>query len=130
MNVTGLDHISVAVRDMEQAERNWEQVLGRKAGAHSTPEETPHTQFFFGDGKPYIELLSSTSPDGEVAKFVERRGEGLYLACFRVDDVSAAAAELKDLGYRVFQYGEEHTTFIHPKDLNGVLLEITEREER
>ncbi|MEK7354757.1 MAG: VOC family protein [Chloroflexota bacterium] len=129
MKVNRLDHISIAVKNLGEAQKIWEPVLGK-----SKPDEEyedVHEKIRvarYWTGEVGFELMESTSPDGEVAKFVERHGEGVMIISLNVDNTRDGVAELKGLGYpfvgsvRPFREGEY--AFIHPKAVNGVLLEL------
>jgi len=129
-----IDHISIAVRDLKEAERHWEQILGVKAAMHNdglsdSAEGTALARFFIGDTA--LELLQSTTPNGEVAKFIDRHGEGIYLVAIKVDDAHKTGDVLKDHGVRILdQRAAGPTVFVHPKSTNGVLIELTEHAER
>ena len=81
-----------------------------------------------------VELLESVEPDGPVAKYIEKRGEGIQHIAFRVDDINQCLAELKEKGVRLIDQTPRHgaggakIAFIHPKETNGVLVEICERD--
>ncbi|MGQ9508690.1 MAG: VOC family protein [Thermodesulfobacteriota bacterium] len=129
MKVNKIDHICIAVRDIEEARKVWEPVLGK-----SKPDDTyidEHEKIKvarYWIGGVGFELMESTSPEGEVAKFIEKRGEGVMVISLNVDQTRSAIAELKAKGYpfigglRTFRDCEY--TFIHPKKMNGVLLEL------
>jgi methylmalonyl-CoA/ethylmalonyl-CoA epimerase len=129
MKVNKIDHISVAVKDLEEAKKVWEPVLGKSRPDDEYVDETEKIRVArYWIGEVGFELMESTSPDGEVAKFIEKRGEGIMLISLNVDDTRQATAELKERGYpfigepRPFRNCEY--TFIHPKKVNGVLLEL------
>jgi methylmalonyl-CoA/ethylmalonyl-CoA epimerase len=133
MKINRVDHISIAVRELEKARRAWEPVLGKSAPDDSYVDEAEKIRVArYWLGEVGLELMESTSPDGEVAKFVERHGEGVMLVSLNVDDTRAAMDELKRAGYpfaggtRKFRAGEY--AFVHPKALNGVLLELIDRQ--
>ena len=129
MKINKLDHISIAVRDLREAQKRWEPVLGK-----SKPDEEyvdVHEKIRvarYWTGEVGFELMESTNPDGEVAKFVERHGEGIMIISLNVDDTRDSMEELKALGYPfvggVRQFRECEYAFIHPKAVNGVLLEL------
>ena len=129
MKINKLDHISIAVRDLREAQKRWEPVLGK-----SKPDEEyvdVHEKIRvarYWTGEVGFELMESTNPDGEVAKFVERHGEGIMIISLNVDDTRDSIDELKALGYPfvggVRQFRKCEYVFIHPKAVNGVLLEL------
>jgi methylmalonyl-CoA/ethylmalonyl-CoA epimerase len=129
MKVNKIDHICIAVKDLEAAKMIWEPILGKSKPDDpyvDEPEKIKVARYWLGDVG--FELMESTSPDGEVAKFIEKRGEGIMLIGLNVDNTQKAMEELKGKGYtfiggaRPFRNCE--FAFIHPKDVNGVLLEL------
>jgi methylmalonyl-CoA/ethylmalonyl-CoA epimerase len=86
-------------------------------------------------GDSEVELLESTAPDGPIAKYLEKRGEGIQHIAFRVDNLEEALAELKDKGIRLIDEkprqgaGGAKIAFLHPKSTHGVLIELSERED-
>lgn len=129
MKVNKIDHICIAVRDLEAARRHWEPILGKSAPDDQYVDEAEKIRVArYWIGEVGFELVASLAPDGEVAKFIARRGEGVMLVSFNVDDTRAAMHELKAQGYpfvgepRPFRDCEY--AFIHPKAANGVLVEL------
>lgn len=129
MKVNGIDHVSIAVRDLDQARGVWEPVLGRPEPDEiyvDRAEKIRVARYLLG--AVAFELMESTAPDGEVARFIEKRGEGVMLVSLNVDSTRNAMAELRAGGYplvggaRRFRDGE--FAFVHPRRMNGVLLEI------
>lgn len=129
MQVNKIDHISIAVKDLEQARKVWEPVLGKSAPDDEyvdEPEKIKVARYWLGEVG--FELMESTSPDGDVARFIEKRGEGVMLVSFAVPDTRHAMDELGSRDYpfiggaRPFRDGE--FAFLHPKKMNGVLLEL------
>jgi len=129
MKVNKIDHICIAVKDLEAARKIWEPILGKSKPDDpyvDEPEKIKVARYWLGDVG--FELMESTSPDGEVAKFIEKRGEGIMLIGLNVDNTQKAMEELKGKGYtfiggaRPFRNCE--FAFIHPKDVNSVLLEL------
>jgi len=129
MKANKVDHISIAVRSLEQAKKIWQPVLGKSAPDDSYTDEAEKIKVArYWLGEVAIELMESTSTDGEVARFIEKHGEGIMLISFNVDDTRESMAELEAQGYpfiggaRPFRAGE--FAFIHPRKMNGVLLEL------
>lgn len=129
MKVNKIDHICIAVKDLEAARKIWEPILGKSKPDDpyvDEPEKIRVARYWLGDVG--FELMESTSPDGDVAKFIEKRGEGIMLIGLNVDNAREAMEELKGKGYtfiggaRPFRNCE--FAFVHPKDVNGVLLEL------
>lgn len=135
MRPNKIDHISIAVRDLEQARRMWEPVLGKTAPDDAyidEPEKIKVARYWIGELG--LELMESTAPDGDVARFIDRHGEGVMLIALNVDDTRACMAELRDRGYPFIgearPFRDCEFTFVHPKHMNGVLLELIDYQWR
>ena len=129
MKVNKIDHICIAVKDLEEAKKKWEPILGKdKPDAEyvDEPEKIKVARYWLGEVG--FELVASTSPDGEVAKCIEKRGEGLMLLSLNVDNTREAIDELKPKNYPFIggarPFRDCEFAFIHPKAVNGVLLEL------
>ena len=124
-----IDHICVAVRDLEQAKTIWEPMLGKSGpdDAYVDDNEKIRVARYYV-GEVGFELIESTSPDGEVAKFIAKRGEGIMLVSFNVDNTREAMQELQDKGYPFIggarPFRDCEFAFIHPSKMNGVLTEL------
>jgi len=98
-----------------------------------TVEAQKVTTAFFPVGESEVELLESTAPDGPVAKYIEKRGQGIQHVAFRVENIEEALAELKEKGIKLIDEkprngaGGAKIAFLHPKATNGVLVELCER---
>jgi methylmalonyl-CoA/ethylmalonyl-CoA epimerase len=134
MKINKLDHICIAVKNLKEAQKIWEPLLG-KTGPDDAyvdePEKIRVARYWIGEIG--FELMESTAPEGDVAKFIEKRGEGIMLISFNVDNTREAVTELQEKGYpfipasngeiaRPFRKCE--FAFIRPQKLNGVLTEI------
>ena len=126
----GLDHVAIAVKDLDQAVALYRDVLGLElAEIEEVPEQQVRTAIF-GHGMGRIELISPTVSDSGVAKFLAKRGEGLHHICIEVDDLEAAIAALKSRGAPMIDEtpkpgaGGAKVAFIHPKSSHGVLVEL------
>ena len=135
MSKPRIDHIGVAVQSLEQALAFYEKALGlEKKAVVEVPGEKVRVAMLPA-GEPRIELLEATSPDSAVARFIEKRGEGLHHIAMRVPDLAKAVEQLKAYGAKLvtgeIQTGAEgyRYVFIHPKSAGGVLLELIEEEE-
>jgi methylmalonyl-CoA/ethylmalonyl-CoA epimerase len=126
----GLDHVAIAVKDLDAAVKYYVEVLGF---APPELEEVPDQQVrtaIFGHGLGRIELISPTSPDSGVARFLEKRGDGLHHVCVEVEDLDATLAELQAQGVQLLDRvarpgaGGARVAFIHPKGALGVLTEL------
>ena len=125
-----IDHIGIAVKDIEQAVGNYEKLLNTRCYKREHVEgEQVDTAFFLKD-QSKVELLGATSPDSVIAKYVEKKGEGLHHVAFEVDDIEAELDRLKNEGYTLLnetpKAGADNkwVAFVHPKDNNGVLVEL------
>ena len=131
-----LDHIAIAVPDMEEAIARFVDDLGIElAGREDVPSESTSTAFLPIDGTK-IELIHPIAGEGPVAAYLEKRGGGLHHLCFETDDIEADMARLKEKGYRFLSEAPKpgaHGTrvaFIHPKSCGGVLIELAEHPTR
>jgi len=136
MNLKNIDHIGIAVTNMQESLSFWETSLGIEPHSiQEVPEQKLRTAFLPVGGTE-IELLESTSADSSVAKFIEKHGEGLHHIAIRVDDIEAALAELKAKGIQLIDEtprngaGGARIAFVHPKATHGVLLELCERKQK
>jgi methylmalonyl-CoA/ethylmalonyl-CoA epimerase len=129
MNVNKIDHICIAVKDLDQARKVWEPLLGKTGPDDEyidAPEKIKVARYWVGEVG--FELMESTSPDGDVAKFIEKRGEGIMLISLNVDNTRETIEELKQNDYPVIggarPFRDCEFAFVHPKKMNGVLLEV------
>src|SRR5437868_11950916 len=130
-----IDHIAIIVRNIEQALVFYRDTLGIMPGEiKEVPTEQIRIAFLplGGPGGSEIELIEPTTSDSSLAKFLDKRGEGLHHICLEVDDIDAALAEMQAKGASVLDKqpriaAEGRAIFIHPKAANGVLLELLEK---
>ncbi|HWH09309.1 MAG TPA: methylmalonyl-CoA epimerase [Candidatus Thermoplasmatota archaeon] len=136
MNVKRIDHVGIAVSDLPAAKRLYEDLLGLKLTREEVVEEQGVRTHFYPIAGVKLELLESITPDGPIARHLEKRGPGMQHLAVEVDDVEAAIAELKAKGVRMLdetpRNGVEGSriAFVHPKDTHGVLLELVELPRR
>jgi methylmalonyl-CoA/ethylmalonyl-CoA epimerase len=134
MKVKHIDHIGIAVKGLDQASAFYKDILGLEVKEIETVAEQKVNVAFIPITDSEVELLESTDADGPVAKFIEARGEGVQHIAFRVENLEEALAELKAKGIRLIDQsprkgaGGAKIAFIHPKETNGVLVEICERD--
>jgi methylmalonyl-CoA epimerase len=132
MNQTTLDHIGIAVKSLDAAKIY--EALGLTIGHVETVATQGVRTAFLPIGDSSIELLEPTGPDSAVAKFIEKRGEGIHHICFRVDDIEAHLERLKAGGYRLINEAPVpgahgcRVAFLHPAAGNGVLIELSEKQ--
>lgn len=129
MKANKIDHICIAVKNLDAARRIWEPILGKDKPDDAyidEPEKIKVARYWLGGVG--FELMESLTPDGDVAKFIEKRGEGVMLVSFNVDNTRSAMTELKSKGYPFIggarPFRDCEFAFVHPKAVNGVLLEL------
>jgi methylmalonyl-CoA/ethylmalonyl-CoA epimerase len=125
-----IEHIGIAVRNIEQASRIYERLLGFKSYKREIVKSEGVITEFFRIGDEKIELLEADSSDSPIAKFIEKRGEGIHHIAISVDDIRAEMKRLKEEGFHLLsdvpKPGADNklVCFLHPKDTNGVLIEL------
>lgn len=135
MKVLKVDHIGIAVKSIDETKKLYQDLLGLVHAGNETVQEQKVTTAFFPVGDTEVELLESTSPDGPIAKYLEKRGEGVQHIAFRVDNIEEALAELKAKGIQLIDEkprkgaGGAQIAFLHPKSTYGVLVELCQRDE-
>ncbi len=128
--MTHIEHIGIAVRDLDKANELYAALLGVKHYKVESVEREGVTTSFFKTGPNKIELLEASNPDSPIAKFIEKRGEGMHHVAFGVEDIHAEMQRLDKEGFRLLsktpKKGADNkwVCFIHPKSTNGVLLEL------
>jgi methylmalonyl-CoA/ethylmalonyl-CoA epimerase len=134
MKILKIDHLGIAVNSIDDGKSFWSDVLGLDFEGSETVAEQKVTTAFFPVGESEVELLESTAPDGPVAKYIEKRGQGIQHVAFRVENIDAALAELKEKGVALIDQqprtgaGGARIAFLHPKATNGVLVELCQRD--
>ena len=134
MNTLKIDHVGIAVKNLEESLDFYESILGIKALGTEEVAEQKVKVAFLPCGDSELELLESTSEDGPVARYIEKNGEGVQHIAIRVDNIESALAELKERGIRLidetprYGAGGASIAFVHPKATNGVLLELCQRD--
>ncbi|MFZ7103087.1 MAG: methylmalonyl-CoA epimerase [Peptococcaceae bacterium] len=134
MKVLKVDHIGIAVKSLEESMKFYTEVLGLKSEGIEVVEEQKVKVAFFPCGDSELELLESTSPDGPIARFIEKNGEGVQHIALKVDHIEGALEYLKEQGVRLidekprYGAGGASIAFLHPKATKGVLLELSERK--
>ena len=133
MELKRVDHVGIAVKNLEEAVNFYETAIGLKAVGYETVAEQKVKVAFLPCGDSELELLESTEPDGPIARFIEKNGPGIQHVAIRVDDIEKALEELKEKGVRLIDQtprygaGNARIAFVHPKATGGVLLELTQR---
>lgn len=132
--VSKVDHIGVAVSNLEESVQFYEEILGLKLQGIETVEEQKVKVAFLPVGDTEIELLEATAPDSPIAIFIEKKGQGVQHIAFRVENIEKALEEMKEKGIRLidekprYGAGGARIAFLHPKSTNGVLIELCERK--
>jgi methylmalonyl-CoA/ethylmalonyl-CoA epimerase len=128
-----LDHIGIAVRSIEEA--GVYQALGLTIDHIETVDTQKVKTAFLSVGDSNLELLEPTDPASPIARFIEKRGEGIHHICLRVDDIEAELAKLQERGYRLVNPAPVpgahgcRVAFLHPSAGRGVLIELSEKNE-
>jgi methylmalonyl-CoA/ethylmalonyl-CoA epimerase len=130
--LTEIDHVAIAVNDLEAAVDYYRQAYGVEVEHREVVERDGVEEALIRVADSYIQLLTPVRADSTVAKFLERKGEGIHHVGYRVDDCAAALERVKALGYQVLddapRPGSRGTTvaFVHPKTAFGTLIELVE----
>jgi methylmalonyl-CoA/ethylmalonyl-CoA epimerase len=133
MEILKIDHLGIAVNSIDDGKNFWSDVLGLKFESTETVETQKVTTAFFPVGESEVELLESTSKDGPIAKYIEKRGQGFQHVAFRVANLEESLKELKEKGVQLIDQeprvgaGGAKIAFLHPKATGGVLVELCER---
>ena len=131
---TAIDHVGVAVPDLDAAITFYEEVYGMRLAHQETNEEqgVREAMMAVGDSGSHIQLLAPLNEQSTIAKFLDRSGPGIQQMAYRVTDVEAVAAILRERGLRLLYdeprrgTSESRVNFIHPKDAGGILVELVE----
>lgn len=134
MTPTHIEHIGIAVKNLEESIAWYEKVLGLKCYALEEVKEQRVRTAFFMIGETKIELLESTDPEGPIGKFIEKKGEGIHHMAYAVKGLENALAEVEAYGVQLIdkqpRKGAEGLSiaFLHPKSTGGVLTELCENK--
>lgn len=131
-----IEHIGIAVKDMNNSNELFEKLLGTSSyKIEKVLSEGVNTSFFkIGESK--IELLSAEHEDSPIAKFIEKKGEGIHHIAFDVEDIHSEMNRLKNLGFQLLneepKEGADNKLicFVHPKSANGVLVELCQEKDK
>ena len=125
-----IEHIGIAVKSLEVSIPVFEKILNTPCYKTETVESEKVSTAFFQTGPNKIELLESTDPDGVIAKYIEKKGEGMHHIAFAVEDIEAEMERLKNQGFVLLndkpKKGADNklVCFLHPKHTNGILIEL------
>jgi methylmalonyl-CoA/ethylmalonyl-CoA epimerase len=132
MKIIGVDHIGIAVNNIEKAFEAYRQGFGLELEGIEQIKDRNLRIGFLDMGNTHIELIEPTSIDSTIAKFIESRGEGLHHYCIRVDNINEALTHFNNFGYELIDKvpregaAGSKIAFIHPKSFGGVLIELKE----
>jgi methylmalonyl-CoA/ethylmalonyl-CoA epimerase len=132
MQLSHIEHIGIAVSNLEESIKYYENVLGLTCYAIEEVKDQRVKTAFFKVGQTKIELLESTDPEGPIGKFIEKRGQGVHHLAFAVKDIQGALQELDQKGVALIDKAPRRgaegldIAFLHPKSTHGVLMEICE----
>lgn len=130
INMKKIEHIGIAVKDLEASNQVFAVLLGKPHYKIEAVESEGVRTSFFETGPNKIELLEAISPNSPIAKFIERKGEGIHHIAFAVDDLEAEIERLVSQGFTILnttpKKGADNklVAFLHPKSTNGVLIEL------
>ncbi|WP_438961214.1 methylmalonyl-CoA epimerase [Nonlabens sp.] len=130
-----IEHLGIAVKDLEKANETYEKLLGRKPYKNEEVASEHVITSFFKSGENKIELLAATHKDSAIAKYIEKRGEGIHHVAFQVDNIKEELNRLEKEGFSILnkepKKGADNklVAFIHPKTTNGVLVELCQEIE-
>lgn len=125
-----VEHIGIAVKELSQSVPVYEALLNSPCYKTETVESEQVNTAFFRQGDTKIELLESTGPDGVIARYIDKKGEGIHHIAFEVADLEAEMKRLKEAGFILLnetpKQGADNklVCFVHPKSANGVLVEL------
>ena len=130
MELTHIEHIGIAVKNLDESIKFYEDIFGLKCYAVEEVKDQKVKTAFFQIGETKIELLESTETDGPIGKFIEKKGEGIHHIAFKTKDINSSLKELEEKNIRLIdehpRKGAEglNIAFLHPKAANGVLIEL------
>ncbi|MEA1940159.1 MAG: methylmalonyl-CoA epimerase [Candidatus Caldatribacteriota bacterium] len=130
-----IDHIGIAVKDIQKVSKIFNNILDLKVTGEEVIEEQKVKVAFLPIGNSELELLESTSPEGPIAKYIERKGEGVQHIAFKVNNIEKVLQKLKKEGVRLidekprYGAGGAKIAFLHPKSTNGILIELCEKDD-
>ena len=125
-----VEHIGIAVRSLADSDQLFSTIFGQKPYKHETVESEAVRTSFFQLGETKIELLEATAPHSAIARFLDKKGEGMHHIAFEVADIYAEMERLRGEGFRLLNEqpkqgaDNKRVCCVHPKDCNGVLVEL------
>ncbi len=136
MKLSHIEHIGIAVKNLEESIRFYEDVLGLECYAIEEVKDQKVKTAFFMLGQTKIELLESTDPEGPIGKFIEKKGQGVHHLAFAVEGIEKSLEKMQEKGVQLIdktpRKGAEglDIAFLHPKSTNGVLMEFCENKNK
>jgi methylmalonyl-CoA/ethylmalonyl-CoA epimerase len=130
-----IEHLGIAVKDLTISNKLFEQLLGTAPYKNEAVESENVITSFFKAGENKIELLQATSPDSTIAKYIEKKGEGIHHIAFDVEDIHAEMERLKGEGFIFINESPKDgadnklIAFLHPKSTNGMLVELCQEKK-
>jgi methylmalonyl-CoA/ethylmalonyl-CoA epimerase len=130
--IEDIDHVGIAVADLDEAVERYRRTLGVEPSHRERVEDQGVEEVLFPVGTSFIQLIGALRPDTPVGSFLQKRGPGVHHVGYRVDDVAAALARLRDEGVRLVdeapRQGSRGTliAFVHPRGMEGVLVELVQ----
>ncbi|GGE05500.1 methylmalonyl-CoA epimerase [Psychroflexus salis] len=131
-----IEHIGIAVKDLAKASKTYQTLLNTEAYKEEQVESEGVSTLFFRTGESKIELLSATHSNSPIAKFIEKRGEGIHHIAFAVDNIETEIKRLQAEGFQLLNQkpktGADNKliAFLHPKSSNGVLVELCQEKPK
>jgi methylmalonyl-CoA/ethylmalonyl-CoA epimerase len=125
-----IEHIGIAVKDLEKSEALFNALLNQTPYKREIVESESVQTVFYQSGPNKIELLQALAPESAIAKYIDKKGEGIHHIAFAVDDIVAELTRLKEAGFQLIHETPKEgadgklIAFLHPKDTNGVLIEL------
>lgn len=135
MKTLKVDHIGIAVSNLDETLKFYTEILGLECQGTEVVEEQKVRVAFLPVGDTEVELLESTDPEGPIARFIEKNGEGVQHIAFRVDNIEEAIAHMQEKGLKMidekprYGAGGAKIAFVHPKGTGRVLVELSQRDE-
>ncbi|MFP4283674.1 MAG: methylmalonyl-CoA epimerase [Opitutales bacterium] len=128
--ITKIDHLGIAVNSLDEAVAYYEKTLGLECEGREEVESQKVRTAFFAVGEVHLELLEPTDPESPIAKFLEKKGEGIHHIAFRTDDITGQLKHASEAGAKLIHEvpfegaAEKLVAFLHPKSTHGVLTEF------
>ena len=130
-----IEHLGIAVKSIHESEKMYEALLGKPSYKTEVVESEGVSTMFFQVGESKIELLEATNSDSPIAKFIEKKGEGVHHIAYDVDDIEKELERLKKEGFQLIHESpkdgadNKRIAFLHPKSTGGVLVELCEEKK-